>query len=102
MNDTEDTSIRTQPANPWLARRVLCYAHQGGAREAPSNTMFALRRALTIGADALESGVVVCGGCVHPPHSAATPDARVDSFAGAVAMLESRNAWKRHRGGGGG
>jgi hypothetical protein len=56
----------------------------------------------TIGADALESGVVVCGGCVHPPHSAATPDARVDSFAGAVAMLESRNAWKRHRGGGGG
>jgi glycerophosphoryl diester phosphodiesterase len=40
-----------------MDRRVICYAHQGGAREAPSNTMFAFRRALTVGADALELDV---------------------------------------------
>jgi glycerophosphoryl diester phosphodiesterase len=43
--------------NPWLDRRVLHYAHQGGAREAPSSTMFALRRAVGLGADALELDV---------------------------------------------
>lgn len=36
---------------------MICYAHQGGALEAPSNTMFAFRRALEIGADALELDV---------------------------------------------
>jgi glycerophosphoryl diester phosphodiesterase len=41
-------------ANPWLQRRVLNYAHQGGALEAPSSTLHALRRALTVGATALE------------------------------------------------
>ena len=45
------------PENPWLVRRVLAYAHQGGAREAPSSTVFALRRALAVGADALELDV---------------------------------------------
>jgi len=40
--------------NPWLWRRVLNYAHQGGAREAPSNTLLAMRRALDAGATALE------------------------------------------------
>ena len=43
--------------NPWLQRRVLHYAHQGGAREAPSSTLFALRQALGIGADAIELDV---------------------------------------------
>ena len=43
--------------NPWLDRRVLHYAHQGGAREAPSSTLYALRRALGLGADALELDV---------------------------------------------
>src|SRR5205823_5420857 len=28
--------------NPWAGRRVLNYAHQGGAREAPSSTLFAM------------------------------------------------------------
>ncbi len=40
--------------NPWLARRVLNYAHQGGAREAPSSTLLAMRQALEAGAVALE------------------------------------------------
>ena len=43
--------------NPWLDRRVLCYAHQGGAREAPSSTLFAFRTALEAGATALEMDV---------------------------------------------
>ncbi len=41
----------------WLSRRVLHYAHQGGAREAPSSTIFAFRRAVQHGADALEMDV---------------------------------------------
>lgn len=44
-------------ANPWLSRRVLNYAHQGGALEAPSSTLFALDRALAVGATALELDV---------------------------------------------
>jgi hypothetical protein len=52
-----------------------------------------------IGAGALEGGAVHCPGCAHPPR--AKTDARSDSFAGAVANLEGRNAWKRHKGGGG-
>lgn len=43
--------------NPWLDRRILNYAHQGGAREAPSSTMYALRQAVANGADALELDV---------------------------------------------
>ncbi|MDQ6614581.1 MAG: glycerophosphodiester phosphodiesterase [Actinomycetota bacterium] len=43
--------------NPWLERRVLNYAHQGGAREAPSSTLLALRQAVAAGADALELDV---------------------------------------------
>ncbi len=43
--------------NPWLERRVLNYAHQGGAREAPSSTLFAMRQALERGAVALELDV---------------------------------------------
>jgi glycerophosphoryl diester phosphodiesterase len=44
-------------SNPWLERRVLNYAHQGGAREAPSSTLLALRQAVAAGADALELDV---------------------------------------------
>lgn len=43
--------------NPWLDRRILNYAHQGGAREAPSSTLFALRQAVAAGADGLELDV---------------------------------------------
>ncbi|MHB1855563.1 MAG: glycerophosphodiester phosphodiesterase [Acidimicrobiales bacterium] len=43
--------------NPWLERRVLAYGHQGGAREAPSSTLFAFRTALEAGATALEMDV---------------------------------------------
>lgn len=43
--------------NPWMGRRVLNYAHQGGAREAPSSTLFAMRQALAAGANAIELDV---------------------------------------------
>jgi glycerophosphoryl diester phosphodiesterase len=41
----------------WLERRVIAYAHQGGAWEAPSSTLFAIRRALEIGATGIELDV---------------------------------------------
>jgi len=44
-------------ANPWLERTELNIAHQGGEIEAPSNTMFALKTAVTKGADVLEIDV---------------------------------------------
>lgn len=43
--------------NPWLERRVLNFAHQGGALEAPSDTPFALQTAREKGADVLEIDV---------------------------------------------
>lgn len=38
----------------WLSERVLNIAHQGGENEAPSNTMYALIRAMRLGSDMLE------------------------------------------------
>lgn len=43
--------------NPWLSRRVIAYAHQGGAWEAPSSTLYAIRRALDLGATGIELDV---------------------------------------------
>ena len=43
--------------NPWLKRRVLHMAHQGGELESPSNTFFAYKRAVEAGADMLELDV---------------------------------------------
>ena len=41
----------------WLERRVIAYAHQGGAWESPSSTQHAIRHALTAGATAIELDV---------------------------------------------
>jgi glycerophosphoryl diester phosphodiesterase len=41
----------------WLERRVIAYAHQGGAWESPSSTIFAITRALAAGATAIELDV---------------------------------------------
>jgi glycerophosphoryl diester phosphodiesterase len=49
--------VKPAPANPWLGRRVISYAHQGGAWEAPSSTLFAIRRALDLGATGIELDV---------------------------------------------
>ncbi len=45
------------PDNPWLERRVIAYAHQGGAWESPSSTLFAIERAVAAGATAIELDV---------------------------------------------
>ena len=46
-----------QGENPWLAERVMNFAHQGGEDEFPSNTMYAFESALDLGADWLEIDV---------------------------------------------
>ncbi|MGH9296395.1 MAG: glycerophosphodiester phosphodiesterase [Acidimicrobiales bacterium] len=43
--------------NPWLERRVIAYAHQGGAREAPSSTLYAIGQAVERGVPAIELDV---------------------------------------------
>ncbi len=41
----------------WLERRVLAYAHQGGAWEGPSSTLYAIRHAVAVGATGIELDV---------------------------------------------
>jgi glycerophosphoryl diester phosphodiesterase len=41
----------------WLERKVIAYAHQGGAWEAPSSTLHAIRSALAAGATGIELDV---------------------------------------------
>jgi glycerophosphoryl diester phosphodiesterase len=43
--------------NPWLERRVIAFAHQGGAFEGPSSTLFAIAQAVERGASAIELDV---------------------------------------------
>ncbi len=43
--------------NPWLARRVVAFAHQGGSFEGPSSTMAAIAHAIESGATAVELDV---------------------------------------------
>jgi glycerophosphoryl diester phosphodiesterase len=43
--------------NPWLDRRVIAFAHQGGAFEGPSSTIAAITRAIAHGATAVELDV---------------------------------------------
>jgi glycerophosphoryl diester phosphodiesterase len=44
-------------ASVWLERRVIAYAHQGGAWESPSSTLHAIRHAIEVGATAVELDV---------------------------------------------
>src|SRR5205823_2895641 len=72
--------------NVWLERRVLNYAHQGGAAEAPSSTLFALSRAVSVGADALELDVhATADGELVVCHDA-TVDATTEG-SGAIADM---------------
>jgi glycerophosphoryl diester phosphodiesterase len=43
--------------SPWLERRVIAFAHQGGSFEGPSSTLAAITRALAEGATAIELDV---------------------------------------------
>lgn len=72
--------------NPWLRRRVLAYAHQGGALEAPSSTLYALRRAVALGATALELDVhLTRDGQVVVAHDPTVE--RLTDGTGAIAAL---------------
>jgi len=44
-------------SNPWLERRVIAFAHQGGSFEGPSSTLAAIRHSLAEGATAIEPDV---------------------------------------------
>jgi glycerophosphoryl diester phosphodiesterase len=47
---------RTDPS-PWLGRRVIAYAHQGGAWEGPSSTLHTIAAAIEVGATGIELDV---------------------------------------------
>ena len=70
-------------ANPWLDRRVLNYAHQGGAREAPSSTLFAMHQAVAAGATAIELDVH----CTADRRLVVCHDATVDRTTGATGRI---------------
>jgi glycerophosphoryl diester phosphodiesterase len=46
-------------SNPWIEKRTINIAHQGGEDEFPSNTMYAFKKAVRAGADMLELDVGV-------------------------------------------
>ena len=76
----------TLAQNPWLERRVLAYAHQGGAREQPSSTLHAIRCALAAGATGIELDVhATADGELVVCHDA-TVD-RTTNGTGAIALL---------------
>jgi len=66
----------------WLERRLIAYAHQGGAWESPSSTLFAITRAVAAGATGIELDVhatadgelVVCHDATVDRTTAATGD----------------------------
>ena len=53
MSRSPDVSKRSA----WVDRRVIAYAHQGGAWEAPSSTLYAIRAAVAAGATGIELDV---------------------------------------------
>jgi len=46
-------------SNPWIEKQPIDIAHQGGEDEFPSNTIYAFKRSLQVGADMLELDVGV-------------------------------------------
>ncbi|HUC04802.1 MAG TPA: glycerophosphodiester phosphodiesterase [Acidimicrobiales bacterium] len=71
---------------PWLHRRVIAYAHQGGAWESPSSTLFAIERALAAGATGIELDVhATADGELVVCH-----DATVDRTTAAQGTIASR------------
>lgn len=73
-------------ANPWLGRRILDFAHQGGALEGPSSTLYAIESALKAGSNAIELDVHASADGVLVVCHDATVDRTTDGH-GAVAQL---------------
>ena len=75
--------------NPWLERRVLNYAHQGGSYEGPSSTLWAIEHALAVGASAIELDVhATADGVIVVSHDE-TVD-RTTNGSGEIAQLQAR------------
>ena len=93
-------------SNPWLDRRILNIAHQGGEHEAPSNTMFAFKEAVRKGADVLEMDVQLTkDGEIVVFHDRTvgnrtnSPDRAVNDMTLAeVQALDAAADWPEHRG----
>ena len=64
---------------------MLNYAHQGGAKEAPSSTLFAMQRALSVGAHAIELDVH----CTADRHLVVCHDATVDATTNGTGPIAS-------------
>jgi glycerophosphoryl diester phosphodiesterase len=72
--------------NPWLERRPLNIAHQGGEIEAPSDTLYAFQRARRLGADVLEMDLhMTADGHVVVMH-----DETVDRTTNGTGSVESK------------
>jgi glycerophosphoryl diester phosphodiesterase len=79
-------SVDALRPSPWLERRVIAYAHQGGAWEAPSSTRYAIASALEAGATGIELDVhATADGRLVVGHDA-TVD-RTTDHSGAIAAL---------------
>ena len=61
-----DSSDALKPS-PWLDRRVIAYAHQGGAWEAPSSTLFAIGAAIEAGAKHVRPLSAIAGTLMRIP-----------------------------------
>jgi len=69
----------------WLERRLIAYAHQGGAWESPSSTIFAITQALAAGATGIELDVhATADGELVVCH-----DATVDRMTASTGTIES-------------
>jgi glycerophosphoryl diester phosphodiesterase len=49
--------MRREEHQSWVDRRILAYAHRGGALEAPASTLYAMERAIALGATGIELDV---------------------------------------------
>ena len=92
-------------ANPWLERKPLNIAHQGGEDEFPSNTFFAYENALEIGADVLEMDVNITKDrqavVMHDTHLGrmGRPDENVnDHTLAELRELDAAYTWPEYRG----
>ena len=92
-------------ANPWLERHPLNIAHQGGEDEFPSNTFFAYKNALAIGADMLEMDVNITKDkrvvVMHDTHLGrmGRPDERVNDYTlKELRKLDAAYTWPQYRG----
>jgi glycerophosphoryl diester phosphodiesterase len=69
--------------NPWLERRVLNIAHQGGEDEFPSNTLYAFKKAIRAGSDMLELDV----GVTKDDHVVVIHDTSVDRTTNGSGLI---------------